>query len=124
MYTKINKISAVLLLFAVLISSCKNLTQMNVNPNGVDPTVASPNLLMATVITLTGGTVIGLGYGDIAGVMQHTQYDGWSGGHNHYDWSDQSCNGLYILVGNILIVARHHVIDELFHVNKFHGPIN
>ena len=100
MYTTINKISAVLLLFAVLISSCKNLTQMNVNPNGVDPTVASPNLLMATVITLTGGTVIGLGYGDIAGVMQHTQYDGWSGGHNHYDWSDQSWAGNYSTLRN------------------------
>ena len=95
MYTKINKISAVLILFVVLISSCKNLTDMNVNPNGVDPANASPNLLMATVITSTGGSVIGLGYGDIAGVMQHTQKDGWSSGHNNYDWNDQSWAGSY-----------------------------
>ena len=100
MYTKINKISVALLLFAVLISSCKNLTQMNVNPNGVDPTVASPNLLMATVITMTGSTVIGMGYGDIAGVMQHTEYDGWSGGHNFYDWSDQTWSGNYATLRN------------------------
>ena len=100
MYTKINKISAALLLFAVLISSCKNLTEMNVNPNGVDPTVASPNLLMATVITMTGSTVIGMGYGDIAGVMQHTEYDGWSGGHNFYDWSDQTWAGNYATLRN------------------------
>ena len=100
MYTKINKISVALLLFAVLISSCKNLTEMNVNPNGVDPTVASPNLLMATVITMTGSTVIGMGYGDIAGVMQHTEYDGWSGGHNFYDWSDQTWAGNYATLRN------------------------
>ena len=100
MYTKINKISVALLLFAVLISSCKNLTEMNVNPNGVDPTVASPNLLMATVITMTGSTVIGMGYGDIAGVMQHTEYDGWSGGHNFYDWSDQTWSGNYATLRN------------------------
>ena len=29
------------------------------------------------------------------GVMQHTQKDGWSGGHNRYDWSDQSWAGNY-----------------------------
>jgi len=73
---------------------------MNVNPNGVDPTVASPNLLMATVITMTGSTVIGMGYGDIAGVMQHTEYDGWSGGHNFYDWSDQTWAGNYATLRN------------------------
>lgn len=100
MYTTINKISSVLVLMALLISSCKNLTEMNVNPNGVDPANASPNLLMATVITSTGGTVLGLGYGDIAGVMQHTQKDGWSSGHNNYDWNDQTWAGNYSILRN------------------------
>lgn len=100
MYTTITKISSVLVLLALLISSCKNLTDMNINPNGVDPANASPNLLMATVITSTGGTMLGLGYGDIAGVMQHTQKDGWSSGHNNYDWSDQTWSGNYGILRN------------------------
>ncbi len=100
MYTTINKISLVIMLFALLTYSCKNLTDMNINPNGVDPANASPNLLMATVITSTGGTVLGLGYGDIAGVMQHTQKDGWSSGHNNYDWSDQTWSGNYGILRN------------------------
>ena len=31
-----------------------------------------------------------VGFGDLAGVMQHTQYDGWSSGHNDYDWDNSS----------------------------------
>ena len=100
MYTIKNKISAVLVLLAILIVGCKNLEEMNINPNGVDPANASPNFLMATVITSTGGNVLGMGYGDIAGVMQHTQKDGWSGGHNRYDWSDQSWAGYYGILRN------------------------
>src|SRR5690606_5499847 len=33
--------------------------------------------------------VVGLGFGDLAGVVQHTQKDGWSSGHNDYDWASQ-----------------------------------
>jgi Starch-binding associating with outer membrane len=95
MYTIKNTLSAALVLLAFLTFSCKNLAEININPNGVDPSTTSPNFLMPTVITATGSAVIGLGYGDLAGVMQHTQKDGWSGGHNHYDWSDQSWAGYY-----------------------------
>jgi len=79
MYTMKNKISAVLLLFVIFMFSCKDLVELNINPNGVDPAKAHPNLLMATVITSTGLNIVNLGFGDIAGVMQHTQKDGWGG---------------------------------------------
>jgi Starch-binding associating with outer membrane len=100
MYTIKNKFSAALVLLAILTFSCKNLATMNINPNGVDPATTSPNFLMPTIITATGESVIGLGYGDLAGVMQHTQKDGWSSGHNHYDWSDQSWAGYYGILRN------------------------
>lgn len=100
MYTIKNTLSAALVLLAFLTFSCKNLAEMNINPNGVDPANTSPNFLMATVITSTGSTVINMGYGDIAGVMQHTQKDGWAGGHNRYDWSDQSWAGYYGILRN------------------------
>ena len=100
MYTIKNKITVALVLLAFLTFSCKNLADMNINPNGVDPANASPNFLMATVITTTGSSVIGMGFGDIAGVMQHTQHNGWAGGHNQYDWSDQSWAGSYSILRN------------------------
>src|SRR5690606_19761816 len=34
--------------------------------------------------------VVELGYGDLAGTMQHTQKNGWNGGHNNYEWTNQS----------------------------------
>lgn len=100
MRTIINKISAVLVLLLVFTVSCKDLEELNINPNGVDPANANPYLLMATVLTYTGQNVVGLGFGDIAGVMQHTQKDGWSGGHNSYDWSDQNWGGYYGILRN------------------------
>ncbi len=84
----------------MLILSCQDLEEININPNGVDPASAHPNLLMPTVITQTAQAVVGLGYGDIAGVVQHTQKDGWSGSHNSYEWTDQSWNGYYSILRN------------------------
>ncbi|MBK8884923.1 MAG: SusD/RagB family nutrient-binding outer membrane lipoprotein [Bacteroidales bacterium] len=93
-------ISATMILLVIFISACKNLDDMNINPNGVDPANAHPNLLIATVITYTGQNVVGLGFGDIAGVMQHTQKDGWSGSHDAYEWSDQDWSGYYGILRN------------------------
>lgn len=73
-----NKISAVMILFLVLIVSCQDLEELNINPNGVDPANAHPFLLMSTILTYTGQNITGLGFGDIAGVMQHTP-EGWMG---------------------------------------------
>ncbi|MGC3947548.1 MAG: SusD/RagB family nutrient-binding outer membrane lipoprotein [Chryseolinea sp.] len=42
---------------------------------------------MPTVITGLGTQVVNLGFGDVAGVVQHTQKTGWSSSHNNYDWS-------------------------------------
>lgn len=94
------KISAVLIIFLLIIVSCLDLEELNINPNGVDPAEAQPFLLMSTVLTYTGQNVVGLGFGDLAGVMQHTQKDGWGGGHNAYDWSDQNWGGYYGILRN------------------------
>ncbi|MFA5819078.1 MAG: SusD/RagB family nutrient-binding outer membrane lipoprotein, partial [Bacteroidales bacterium] len=45
-------------------------------------------------------TAVGLGFGNLAGVMQHTQKDGWSGGHNSYDWTSQDWGGNYGILRN------------------------
>jgi len=100
MYAKKNKLTAILVLFVASLFSCEDLEEININPNGVDPSIAHPNLLLSTVITSTGQSVVDLGFGNIAGVMQHTQKDGWSGGHNSYDWSNQSWAGYYGILRN------------------------
>src|SRR5210317_428836 len=95
MYTKSKRLILVLMVLSAFNFSCRELEEMNINPNGVDPAVAHPNLLLSTIVTSTGQQVVSLGFGDIAGVMQHTQKDGWSGGHNGYDWSTSQTWGSY-----------------------------
>jgi hypothetical protein len=100
---KFGKIAvALLLLFVGGLTSCKDhLVEMNENPNGVDPKKANPNLVFATVLSATGMTLTNLGYGDIGGVMQHTQKDGWGGGHNNYEWGmSNDWNGYYDILRN------------------------
>ena len=117
MYTKSKKLIFILMGLTVFVFSCRDLEEMNINPNGVDPAVAHPNLLLSTIVTSTGQTVVGLGYGNIAGVMQHTQKDGWSGGHNGYDWSTtQDWGGYYGLLRNVDEMYKKAVDMELeFH---------
>lgn len=90
MYKIKNKIIILLILSITLVISCQDLDELNINPNGVDPKTADLNLLMPTIITGVSEKVVQLGFGDLAGVMQHTQKDGWSSGHNDYDWDNQS----------------------------------
>jgi len=97
-----NSFIIVLTVVFTLVNACKDLDELNINPNGVDPEIADLNLLMPTIIVNIGQTVVSLGFGDIAGVMQHTQKDGWSGGHNSYDWDNlsQSWSGYYGILRN------------------------
>ncbi len=102
MYILKNKFIILLTLVLTIVTSCKDLDELNINPNGVDPETADLNLLMATIETGVGQSVVSLGFGDIAGVMQHTQKDGWSSGHNDYDWDNQnhSWSGYYGILRN------------------------
>lgn len=93
------------LLFALSIiwfNSCtKDLVKMNENPNGADPESANPNLVLTTALTESFKSFVNLGYQDIAGVMQHTQKDGWGGGHNSYDWGGNNAwSGYYDILRN------------------------
>ncbi len=95
------KIIGLVIFFSYHLYSCKDLTPLNENPNGVNPLTANPNLVMSTVLTETGKVFVNLGYQDMAGVMQHTQKDGWSGGHNSYEWGgSQSWASNYDILRN------------------------
>ncbi len=84
-----------LLIITSNISCTKDLEKLNENPNGADPALANPNLVLSTVLTQTGMAFTNLGFGDVAGVMQYTQKDGWTGGHNTYDWGGNNSWGHY-----------------------------
>jgi len=78
----------VLVLAVAFLASCgDHLTDLNVNPNGVDPAVVNPNLIVPTIITSTAQFYLNEGYrGGSAGVMQYIQQSGWSGETNKFDW--------------------------------------
>lgn len=118
MYILKNKSIISLMLTLSLLASCQDLDELNINPNGVDPETADLNLLLSTIETGIGKTVVSLGFGNIAGVMQHTQKDGWSGGHNDYDWDDQSnsWSGYYGILRNTDELYRKAMEGEY----KFH----
>ena len=77
------------LVFAI-VTSCKDLNELNINPNGVDPANADLNFLLPTIETNVGQTIFGGGIGMWSGVMQHTQQTGWQGGYNNYEWDQDS----------------------------------
>lgn len=100
-----------------MLSCTKELLKMNENPNGADPQTTNPNLVFATVLSEAGKSFVNLGYQDIAGLMQHTQKDGWADGHNAYDWGgSNSWAGYYsILRNNKYVYDRAVELDYTFH---------
>jgi len=115
----INYLSA-LATSAILLGSataCKDLTETNINPNGVESTAVHPNLLLTTVLSNTANAEVDLGFGNIAGVMQHTQLDAWFSSHNNYDWSNQSWTGNYSILEDIkMMEQRAEALDLPFYI--------
>jgi hypothetical protein len=105
---------ACLVVFALF--SCEDLTEVNKNPNGIEATDVNPDLILPTVLTEGAKAYTKLGFGNIAGVMQHTQYDAWADEHNDYNWSDQSWSAYYgVLRNNKLLYDRGVTLDQKFH---------
>jgi hypothetical protein len=114
---KYSFITALILVFAFVIS-CKDLDTLNINPNGVDPANADLNYLLPTTETSLGQNVFNLGFGQMSGVMQHTQQTGWQGGYNNYEWDNlsNSWGGNYSMLMNNDEFFKKAVKDKLeFH---------
>jgi len=108
---------SVLVLAIMVASSCEDrLSEINENPNGIDPAAANPNLVMPEVMNNAARSYLDLGYGDIAGVVQHIQHDGWFGGINHYEWGPQDWSGWYnMLRNNEFMYKRSVALNFKFH---------
>src|SRR5690606_11551934 len=87
--------------FAILCCcSCNDiLTETNQNPNEVDPSVANPNMAMPTIMAPTATSYLDLNWGNLGGVIQHIQHDGWFGGVNHYEWGPENWQSYYDQIG-------------------------
>ncbi len=117
MIIKNKKFLLSVVLLCSLFFSCEDLTETNENPNGVQPEVVNPNLVLPSVLSEAGKLYVNLGYQDIAGVVQHTQKDAWSSGHNDYDWGGSQDWGPYysVLRNNALVYDRAVALDMEFH---------
>ena len=82
-----------LVLSVLLVSSCADITDINENPNGVEPSAADPNYVLSLVMTQTG-QVVGNRYADPMGAyVQHIQKDSWD--TNDYNWSGNGWTNYY-----------------------------
>lgn len=117
---KTRNIAAILLfLLSFSIQGCKDLTELNENPNGTDESDVNPNLILPTVLTEGAKSYLNLGYQEVAGVMQHTQKDAWYDAHNDYSWSGsgaQNWSGCYsVLRNNQVLIKRAEELNLDFH---------
>ena len=79
-----------LLITTMLVVSCDSkFAEINKNPNGIEPNLVDPNLLMSTVMTGLATSTTSRGYaGDTGNASQFTQKDSWA--DNKYDWTTGS----------------------------------
>src|SRR5690625_2238536 len=85
----INRISLVLLAIGFLISCDSDLTNTNINPNGVSPETANATLVVPNVIHSFTREYSNLGQRNAAGVAQHMQEDSHYTGYNQHQWGPQ-----------------------------------
>ena len=99
-----------------LFASCEEkLTEANVNPFGIDPASANPNLLMTSVLAPAAQSYVDLGFNTLAGAVQHTQKNGWYSAHNNFDWENENWSHWYdMLRTNKLMIQRGEELGQDF----------
>lgn len=89
----------------MMVGCNEQLTELNENPNGVDPGNANVNLLLPGLLSRLSGIYADLDHSVSSGVVQHMQEDGWYAAYNHYVWTNRDWNGWYeILRNNDLLI--------------------
>lgn len=110
-------LSTVSILSLLVLWSCSDqLTELNENPNTVGPSEVNSNLLIPPIQSGLGSQYLSLGFGNLSGVVQHTQEDGWFSGYNHYEWGPNNWGSWYNLLRNNKVLYEKAVEKDL----KFH----
>lgn len=103
----------VLIALLVLSTGCEDiLTETNQSPNVVDPSTSNPNMIMPTIMAPAASDYLYKGWGEMGGVMQHIQHDGWFGSYNQYQWGPADWNGYYDMLRNNEFLQKS---DSPFH---------
>ncbi len=102
----LNKNNFVLVIILYIVSGCgKQLTELNINPNGVDPANANVNTILPGILSKVSGFYSELDNTVTSGVVQHMQEDGWFNSYNHYVWTNRDWGNWYgVLRDNELMI--------------------
>lgn len=115
--TTINKLSKLILAGCILFtSSCDNdLTDINLNPNGVNLDEGNPSFLLTDVMASTAMDVGFKGYSEpLSAYVQYIQKDSWA--DNDYDWSGSGWEGYYNNLRTAkLAMKRSQELEFKFH---------
>jgi len=113
----IKNIFNISLTLLILLSSfsCSNITDVNENPNGVDPKTVNPNLLISTVMSGLAKDITNKGFASTTGnAAQLTQRDSWS--DNNYEWKGSGWGTYYSLLRTNKLASDRAVEEGLeFH---------
>ena len=102
--------ASLLFIIACFLNSCgQDLTDANINPNGVEPETANANQVMPKVMVDLARSYTDLGYGNIGGTMQHMQKDAFVRQFNNYDWGNQSWSNYYDMLRNNQFVYNNSI---------------
>jgi hypothetical protein len=115
---KIYIISCVFLAIIIAGDSCKKFSAINSNPNNVTPDQASPDYLMAGVLTQSAMWYGNYGSGVISGAMQQTYQDAFGSTFSDYQWDQQNFDwtGNYAtLANNKLLLQKAQSYNWDFH---------
>jgi hypothetical protein len=88
--------------------SCKKFAVLNSNPNNVTPDLASPDYVMAGVLTQSAMWYGNYGSGLISGAMQHTYQDAFGSNFSDYQWDQQD----FDWSGNYAVLANNKLLLE------------
>jgi SusD/RagB-like outer membrane lipoprotein len=108
--------AAILLVTICMVSSCKKFSVLNNDPNNITSTGASPDYLMAGVLTSTATWYGNLGSGILSGAMQQTYQDAWGSQFSEYQWATSDWSGNYAtLENNKLLLQKAQANGWQFH---------
>lgn len=107
----IKYIVAASLIFSI--AGCKDLSEININPNGVDPSRANVNLMLPGLLSSLSGHYAILDNSLSSGIMQHMQEDGWFDGYNHYRWDSKDWGEWYEILANNDVMLKVAVTNQL-----------
>lgn len=99
------KIFLIALMALGMMASCEDLTDLNRNPNAIEPDGANVNLLMPSVLGPAAASYLNLGLDNMGGAMQFVHASGWGDATNYFDWDNRGWESYYnILRTNELMI--------------------